>query len=63
MINDLDDNGEVLRLIRACCKIRDPEMRLTIIAITDAAALGVTVRVNEYETEERPKTSGFNLRS
>jgi hypothetical protein len=42
-----DDDEEALRLLKAFCKIRDPEARRIIVAIVEAAARGASVKIEE----------------
>ena len=50
MIYDSSD-AEALRLVRAFYKIKDPEIRRIILAITEAAARGAIVSVREADKE------------
>lgn len=50
MIYDFAD-AEALRLMRAFCKIDDPQTRRIVLAIVEAAARGATVKLNPAEDD------------
>jgi hypothetical protein len=55
MIDDFGD-AEALRLVRAFYKIKSPELRRIIVAITEAAAEGAIVDVRKAD-EQRIEAS------